>query len=209
MSFSDTKESNGMTNSLRSCIEVSIATLLYGLFDVLYAQWAAPICDDKISQNGDDANEDDIWRRCPQQQPTTCGGSNRLSSQIEGMFLLLALRAVPALIFLMCTILLGVYDHDLPDYSKGDILAILSVVVADWFFNIAMCIGLVELSPLWVTMGTILCVPAALIFDMLVKGLVLSLGAWIGGILTAVGFIVYNIITARADEHNIENSNAT
>ncbi|EER00454.1 hypothetical protein Pmar_PMAR007709 [Perkinsus marinus ATCC 50983] len=109
----------------------------------------------------------------------------------------------------MCTILLGVYDHDLPDYSKGDILAILSVVVADWFFNIAMCIGLVELSPLWVTMGTILCVPAALVFDMLVKGLVLSLGAWIGGILTAVGFIVYNIITARADEHNIENSNAT
>eukprot|EP00453_Perkinsus_chesapeaki_P002239 CAMPEP_0185919986 /NCGR_PEP_ID=MMETSP0924C-20121207/7491_1 /TAXON_ID=321610 /ORGANISM="Perkinsus chesapeaki, Strain ATCC PRA-65" /LENGTH=47 /DNA_ID= /DNA_START= /DNA_END= /DNA_ORIENTATION= len=46
-------------------------------------------------------------------------------------------------------------------------------------------------------MGTILCVPAALIFDMFVKGLTLSLGAWAGGILTAVGFIAYNVIAAK------------
>mmetsp|Transcript_18715 Transcript_18715/g.15616 ORF Transcript_18715/g.15616 Transcript_18715/m.15616 type:complete len:83 (+) Transcript_18715:309-557(+) len=35
MSSSDTKESDGITNNITSCIEVSIATLLYGVFDVL------------------------------------------------------------------------------------------------------------------------------------------------------------------------------
>ncbi|KAF4701030.1 hypothetical protein FOZ62_016608 [Perkinsus olseni] len=82
----------------------------------------------------------------------------------------------------------------------------LSVTVADWAFNVAMCIGLVTLSPLWVTMGTILCVPAALVFDMLVKGLVLSLGACMGGLLTAAGFIAYNVISARTEEGSSENS---
>ncbi|EER01226.1 hypothetical protein Pmar_PMAR001884 [Perkinsus marinus ATCC 50983] len=160
---------------------------------------AAPICDDKISQNGDDANEDDIWRRYPQQQPTTCGGFNRLSSQIEGMFLLLALRAVPALIFLMCTILLGVYDHDLPAYTRADVTAMIWVTLADWAYNIAMSTGLVMLSPLWVTMGTVPSVPVALIFDMFAKGLTLSVGAWTGVLLTAVGFIVFNVISSREE----------
>ncbi|KAF4713114.1 hypothetical protein FOZ63_006218 [Perkinsus olseni] len=191
MSSSDTEESNGVTNSLSSCIEVSVATLLYGLFDVLYAQWAAPVCD-KISKKGE--------------RITYSNSSDNLSAQIESMYLLLGLRAVPACIFLICTLLVGLYDHDLPDYSRGDLLAMLSVTVADWAFNVAMCIGLVTLSPLWVTMGTILCVPAALVFDMLVKGLVLSLGACMGGLLTAAGFIAYNVISARTEEGSSENS---
>ncbi|KAF4735846.1 hypothetical protein FOZ62_024162 [Perkinsus olseni] len=182
MSSSDTEESNGVTNSLSSCIEVSVATLLYGLFDVLYAQWAAPVCD-KISKKGE--------------RITYSNSSDNLSAQIESMFLLLGLRAVPACIFLICTLLVGVYDHDLPDYSRADILGMVWVTLADWAFNIAMSIGLVLLSPLWVTMGTIPCVPTALIFDMLAKGLTLSVGAWMGALCTAIGFIAFNVISSR------------
>ncbi|EER04200.1 hypothetical protein Pmar_PMAR013974 [Perkinsus marinus ATCC 50983] len=118
---------------------------------------------------------------------------------IEGMFLLLALRAVPALIFLICTILLGVYDHDLPAYTRADVTAMIWVTLADWAYNIAMSTGLVMLSPLWVTMGTVPSVPVALIFDMFAKGLTLSVGAWTGVLLTAVGFIVFNVISSREE----------
>ncbi|KAF4655425.1 hypothetical protein FOL46_008263 [Perkinsus olseni] len=186
MSASDAEESNGVTNSLSSCIEVSVATLLYGLFDVLYAQWAAPVCD-KISKKGE--------------RITYSNSSDNLSSQIESMFLLLGLRAVPACIFLICTLLVGLYDHDLPDYSRADILGMVWVPLADWAFNIAMSIGLVLLSPLWVTMGTIPCVPTALIFDMLAKGLTLSVGAWMGALCTAVGFIAFNVISSREKDN--------
>ncbi|KAF4672553.1 hypothetical protein FOL47_000388 [Perkinsus chesapeaki] len=181
MSSSDTKESDGITNSITSCVEVSVATLLYGIFDILYAKWASPVCSQISNTNIADKDSDSI--KC----------------QVEDILLLLGLRAVPACIFLIFTLCIGAYHNNLPDYSQSDILAMLCVTLADWAFNIAMCIGLVSLSPLWVTMGTILCVPTALIFDMLVKGLRLSSGAWAGAVLTAVGFIAYNVIAAKDD----------
>lgn len=85
----------------------------------------------------------------------------------------------------------GVEPLEWPSGPKGRMLALSAAL--DTLYNVALLFGISVTSPLWMSVGTVLVVPATMIADFIVHNV--TVGAMAGGgiALILIGFVVMQL----------------
>jgi len=169
-------------------IFVTVSTILYALYEVLYKRLLSP---DKIAAT-------------LSKTPEHTGIPTKVRTQSAWIQVKLAMLAigwfglVQLLLLWPGFFIVNALDIETFELPRGRALASLLVTaVMDTFFNVLLLSGIALTSPLFITVGCLLTIPVSIFTDYMLHKALLSGGALGGVACIAVGFLVLSYAEYR------------
>jgi drug/metabolite transporter (DMT)-like permease len=195
---------------------VVISTITYASYEVIYKRWLPPSVYRAASvplgaaaaaaAAAGDGESDEQTSLLPvnhtdssgKKAPEAAAGAS-MWSDVKFSFMTLGLIGLfhsllnwPGLLILDAT---GVETFELPEARAGESLMV--TMVMDSAFNVLLLIGIALTSPLFISVGSLLTIPASILSDWLVHGRVMDGGALGGVAMIAVGFLLLTFAERR------------
>jgi len=152
------------------------STLLYGLYEVLYKKFAL-------------------------HEETTSA-----QSTFDTMLFLGLTGAATILMFWPIILILNATHWEIFDFPIWDVwVYLLSNGGLDCVFNIFLLLGIMLTSPLFISVGSLLTIPASIVADRIFHSFVLSPEALVGGGLIVLGFLGLNFAEYMSNRRKLKN----
>lgn len=210
-------ESPPISDATEGYVLVVISTITYALYEVIYKRWlppsvyrAAAVPLDGAAKGAvaaDAANDDDddeetqLLRKGERSSDvveaaaTSAAATSETASMwsdVKFSFMTLGMVGLfhsllnwPGILILDAT---GVETFEWPEARAAESLLVTTVM--DSAFNVLLLCGIALTSPLFISVGTLLTIPASILSDWIVHGRVMDGGALGGVAMIAVGFLL-------------------
>lgn len=184
MIVSQKEEAEGLEERSICYFYCIISTLFYALFEVLYDRFY-------------------VGQHVPHKEDVD--DEEEVSHPKVGMCeIILALGLRGLVVFLITPGALGFLNwtgQEVLKYpSEKETWQLVYISLMDWVFNIGFLLGIVVFSPLWITVGLVLVIPAGLITDFLLRDLEVTNIAILGTLAVLAAFLLLNIPATNSDD---------
>lgn len=203
-------------NDVWGYVLVIVSTMLYSLYEVLFKRWGSYketqptlVVAERSSINYDEHDRDNYHDHDHDDQhyheeEEEAGASGKSSGReqmwkrlkvVEHTMLFIGLLGVWTILLAWPGIIIvdktGIESFELP-HGKS-LQGILITMGLDALFNCLLILGIVISSPLFISVGSLLTIPASVVSDWLLHGTVLPILSYMGMLAIVVGFLLLTL----------------